>query len=233
MRRPILLLPALLLWCGTTYAGPVDMIKLSGITGGIPAETIVYRGELTTQTPSFVTSITIQDASFGFGGAPGRFSGFDLDAVKLAYESAETAAAAVGLPMIPVFDLSSSGTLFSPGVMRPPFDPTLFGTDSTGTAPNFSVATLGAFDANSTISLSGALGFLSLGDGGSITFNLTRPVLSTDLFLYVGEVEDEGEDLTVTVNTASVPEPSGLTLFGTGALVLIACGHLRRRRTIP
>jgi hypothetical protein len=217
---------------GECAADFVDMTKLPGTTGGSPAETVVYRGELTGLAPALIASITIQDASFGLGGAPGQFSGLDLDAIKLAYGSAGDASSAVTLPSVPAFDFSRSGVSFSPGDMRPPFDANLFGTDSSGNNPDFSVSTLGTFDGNSTTSVPGAFGFLSLGDGGSITFTLSSPVPSRGLFLYIGEVEDEGEDLTVSVVTTGIPEPSSAALLGTGAIICSAVGRLASRSRV-
>src|SRR5580765_3519348 len=62
-------------------AGPVTFTKLTGITGGSPAGTAVYQADLSGL--GNILSITISDNSSGLGGAPGQFSGFDLDAIKI------------------------------------------------------------------------------------------------------------------------------------------------------
>ena len=60
---------------------------------------------------------------------------------------------------------------FNSGGQPPLADPRLFGTDGSGTALDDAVATLGSFDGKSTTVT--AFGFLSMGDNGSINFNLT------------------------------------------------------------
>ena len=59
------------------------------------------------------------------------------------------------------------------------------------------VATLGSFDGNATIFAPFVKGFVSMGDAGVLTFNLTSPIDTTvpnfSLFLYIGEVGDNGE----------------------------------------
>lgn len=61
----------------------ISFTGLSGSTGGFPAGTGVYRASLDGLGVDEILSITIQDASFGLGGSPGQFSGFDLDAIVL------------------------------------------------------------------------------------------------------------------------------------------------------
>jgi hypothetical protein len=81
------------------------------------------------------------------------------------------------------------------------------------------VATLGLFDAENTTGPT-VFGFLSLGDNGAIDFNLTSAVTTAGLFLYIGEVGDNGEVAAGSIlvrDTNSVPEPSGLALLGLAA----------------
>ena len=130
---------------------PVSFTKLSGLTGGSPAMTAVYRADLSGLGLAQVASIMIQDNSQGLGGSPGMFSGFDLDAIVLSNTSVGTAPDAQALSGLPVFDFSPAGTFFTPGVQRPPPDPALFGTLG-GNIDN-SVATLGSFDGNSTTAI--------------------------------------------------------------------------------
>jgi hypothetical protein len=168
---------------GTAQAAPVTFTKLTGLTGDSPAGTAVFKADLSAVGLASILSISIADNSFGLGGAGGQFSGFDLDAIKLSTADCATAACASGLAGLSVFDFFS-GIIFAPGVQRAPVDPKLFGTDAAGTGVDNAVATLGAFDADSTTVTPD--GFLSLGDGGVISFNLTGAVSTAGLFLRRG-----------------------------------------------
>lgn len=220
----------------------IGFTKLPGLTGGLPASTAVYMANLS-NIGFDIGSIQIGDNSGGLGGATGKFSGFDLDGIKFSKSLIANAADINNLPGLNVFDFSPAGTLFTPGKQRAPVDITpLFGT--TGSTINNTVATLESFDANSTTNEilpgSTAFGFASLGDNGKIIFNLKSLVSTTEpLYLYIGEVGDNGEvgagEITVSdklINTIkvaveqitvsaqpkkSVPEPTnviGLLLSG-------------------
>lgn len=210
----------------------VPFTQLTGIVGGSPAGTAVYRADLSSVPLTQILSLAIQDNSFGLGGAYGRFSGFDLDAIKLSSVFCTTAACASGAPGFPFFDFTAAGAFFTPGSQREPFDATLFGTDVTGGALDDSVATLGIFDGNSTTAIPGAHGFLSMGDGGILAFNLTGPVSPSGLYLYIGEVGDNGEVAAGAIkvsDTSAVPEPATVALVGAGFLALAAAKCWRRR----
>lgn len=209
---------------------PVTFTQLTGLTGGAPAETAVYRADLSGLGLTSVQSITIRDNSVGLGGAGGQFSGFDLDAIKLAYSSVGTAGDAATLAGQNVFDFSG-GLIFAPGAQRAPVDAKLFGTGPTGATVNNGVATLGAFDGNSTTLIPGAAGFFSMGDGGVLTLNLTSAISTTGLYLYIGEVGANGEVAagSITISDTRVTVPDGgstLLLFGG---VLAALAIWRRR----
>ncbi len=210
-------------------ADVVTFTKLTGVTGGSPAATAVFQADLSTLGISSILSITIQDNSGGLGGATGQFSGFDLDAVKLSTAICADAACAAAAPGLAVFDFSS-GTIFIPGSQRPPADPKLFGTGPLGNTLDDTVARLALFDGNSTTAIPGADGFISMGDNGRISFNLTSATSPIGLFLYIGEVGDNGEvaagAITVDSNRVTVPEPTTLMFFVGG---LIGTTLLRRR----
>jgi hypothetical protein len=205
--------------------------KLTGETGGVPAATAVYRADLSgIGGLASIESITIRDNSGGLGGATGQFSGFDLDAIRLSTSSVGTAAAAAGLAGLGGFDFSPAGTLFTPGTQRPPPDPALFGT--LGGNVNNAVARLGSFDGNSTTGPT-ADGFVSMGDNGVLVFNLASPISTSSLFLYIGEVGDNGEVAAGTISVSDqpgtrVPEPAALLLMGSGLVALMRWGWARR-----
>jgi hypothetical protein len=204
--------------------------ELTGVTGGTPAATGVFRADLSGLGLPTIESITIQDNSGGVGGSPGKFSGFDLDAIRLSFTSVATAAGAAALAGEAVFDFSPSGTLFTPGTQRAPADPALFGT-SGGNVDN-AIATLQSFDGNSTTGPT-ASGFVSMGDNGVVTFNLTSPISTTGLFLYIGEVGNNGEvaagAITVSDQPGSrVPEPATILFIGSGLVGLMGWTRARR-----
>ncbi|MEA5567945.1 PEP-CTERM sorting domain-containing protein [Anabaena sp. UHCC 0399] len=202
--------------------------KLSGLTGGTPQGTAVFRADLS-DLGFDLSSITIADSNSASGGSGSEFSGFDLDGIKLSNTLITDASLINTLPSLSVFDFSPSGTIFTTGTQRPPVAPTLFGS-SGGTIDN-TIATLGDFDGNSTTGASAA-GFASLGDGGKVGFNLTSLVSTTGLlYLYIGEVGDNGEvadgQITVSSNPISVPEPSSLAAL---SLMSIGLTALRRKK---
>lgn len=144
-----------------------------------------------------LNSLSIADGGQIGNSSPGKFSGFDLDSIKLSRTLIMDAAGLSTLPSLNVFDFSPSGTFFTPGTQHAGqagasdfFDVNLVG--SVNGFVNNSFATLDKFDSNSA--LGNPFGFVSLGDIGKIGFNLNNSV-STDspLYLYIGEVGGNGE----------------------------------------
>jgi hypothetical protein len=219
---------ALALGSAAVQAVPVSFTQLTGVTGGTLAATGVYKADLSSIGLASILSVTIGDSNSGTGGAGGQFSGFDLDSIKLSTTDCATAACAQGLAGLSVFDFGV-GTIFNPGTQRPPADPKLFGTDAGGSAVDDAVATLAALDGEATTAIPGAFGFISLGDGGRISFNLTAAVSTAGLFLYIGEVGDNGEVAAgdIQVRDTKVPLPGTLSL---AALGLVALASRQRRK---
>lgn len=210
----------------------VDFTPLGGSTA---QETGVFVANLT-DIGFDISSILIADDN-DLGGSPGFLSGFDLDAVKLSTTLVSNASDVEGLFGLGVFDFSPANTTFTPGNQRPPVSADLFG--SSGGDVDNTVATLSSFDGTfSGEDLDGFTGngFLSLGDGGQVQFDLTSAVsTNTPLYLYFGEVGDTGnlENVTLSVigdhdivdpvdpvdptDPVSVPEPASvaaLSLMG-------------------
>lgn len=208
-------------------AVPVTFGVLSGLTGGSPAQTSVFKADLSPVGIATILSISIADNSGGLGGSPGEFSGFDLDAIKLSTTDCADAACAAAAPALAVFDFAG-GSFFTPGTQRAPADLKLFGTGPAGTTVDDLVATLGAFDADS-IAGPGADGFISLGDNGMLSFNLTAGVSPAGLFLYIGEVGNNGEVAAsnIEVRQTTVPEPGSVALL---AVALFGLATIRRTR---
>ena len=228
VRNSMLTAAAILALAGPAASATVTFTQLTGVTGGTLAGTGVYKADLSSVGLGTILSIEIADNSGALGGAAGQFSGFDLDAIKLSTADCASAACAAGLAGLSVFDFVS-GAFFTPGAQRVPFDPKLFGTNLAGTGLDNAVATLGDFDGESSTVT--PFGFISMGDNGRIAFNLTSAVSTAGLFLYIGEVGDNGEVAagSITVSDNRIPEPATWTL---AALALLAAGAARRSKRI-
>jgi PEP-CTERM motif len=209
---------------GTASAVPVTFTKLTGLAGGTLAGTAVYKADLSAFAGQSFASISIADASAGIGGSPGQFSGFDLDAIYFSAVDCADAACAQGAAITPLLDYTNA--LFSAGAQRAPADPALFGSNASLTVNN-AVATLGAFDGESTTGPT-AFGFLSMGDNGVLSINFFASTDISALRLYIGEVGDNGEVAasSITLSPNRVPAPGTLALMAAGLLAL----GVRRRR---
>lgn len=194
-------------------------VNFTRLSGSVAQGTAIFRADLTSIGFDDVLSITLIDSNSKIGGSNGQYSGFDLDAIKLSNVFATTAASASNAASINEFDFNPTGTIFNPGSQRAPQDSKLNGTNGTGLAVDPSFATLNVFDA-----IFFGTGSVTLGDGGSISFNLKNGVSTENLYLYLGEVSGSaGEALNGTLlvsDVATVPVPGALWLFGSAMLGL-------------
>jgi hypothetical protein len=200
----------------------VDLVGKNTADGGFSAEQDVklnfekigtifgtgfYRADLS-NLGFDLNSLTIQDSGSTVGGSPGKFSGFDLDGIKLSNTLLTSANDINSLPGLNVFDFSPLGTVLTPGTQR---SGGFEDIDLNGTVNgliNNSYATLQNFDSDGFDP-----GFFSLGDGGKVGFNLTNSVSTQGpLYLYIAEVGDNGEVASGNISVSS------RGLFGTSDL---------------
>jgi hypothetical protein len=226
MKKVILATAAFIALGGVAQASSVNVTftALTGITGGSPAGTGVFRADLSNL--GTIASVTIADGGAG-GGAAGQFSGFDLDAIVLSTQLISDASGANGLVRAGTFNFATS--LFTGGTQTAPADPALFGT--TGGQVDNAVATLNIFDGNS-IAGPGAFGFVSLGLNGQLQINLTSAIdAGTQLFLYIGEVGNNGEVAAGTISVSDVQAvPGPVVGAGLPGLIMAFGGLLAWRR---
>jgi hypothetical protein len=213
---------------GQAEAASVTFSELTGLAGGSPAATGVYIADLSSLPFGQIASVSITDNSSSAAGSPGQFSGFDLDAIVISTTLISDASQVGTLNRAGTFNFGSS--IFTAGAQTPPTDPALIGT-SGGQLDN-SFATLDAFDGNSTTSIPGAFGFISLGIGGELSLNLNSALpTGGPIYLYIGEVGNNGEVAASNVDVSSqrVPEPFSIAIFSAG-LGLTAATRRRKAK---
>jgi hypothetical protein len=228
-----------LLLLGSTQANAAVVgLSFSSLTSTTAQETVVFKADLSGIVAlTQLASITVRDAG-GTDGSPGSWSGFDFDAIRLSTTECATAACANGLVGIDVFDFDNN-VIFTAGSLDPTTvpglnGPCLEGTSGAGCDFDNSSATLGAFDGvyNNVEPRDGA-GWLSLGRDGTISFNLTSLLaLGGPMFMYIGEVGNNGETLRGQVEISDIPSavpvPAAIWLFGSALVGFI--GMARRRQ---
>jgi hypothetical protein len=194
-------------------------VNFTRLSGSVAQGTAIFRADLALTGFEDILSITLIDSNSKTGGSKGQYSGFDLDAIKLSNVFATTASGANSAVSINEFDFNPTGTIFIPGSQRAPTNPKLNGTDASGLSVDPAFATLNSFDA-----IFFGTGSVTLGDGGSISFNLKNAVPNESLYLYIGEVSgSSGEALNGTLlvsDVATVPVPGAFWLFSPVILCL-------------
>jgi Ca2+-binding RTX toxin-like protein len=154
-----------------------------------------------------IRSLVLADSGSREGGATGRFSGFDLDALVLSDVRLENVTAATNLndtgllPRRDVFDFTNAGVTLTPGEQRAgdfqsiDFNGTINGLLAGVTLDRFDSTGSTATEFNQSV---------TLGDFGSIAFDLTQPVSTRQpLYLYVAEAGISAEEQLVGVVSAS------------------------------
>jgi PKD repeat protein len=183
----------------------LSLEKIDGVIGGTPKGTIVFRSNLNDIPFDTIRSIKVHDNDSS-GGAGGKFTGFDLDAINISpIQCTKAADVQAFVPSSSLF-YTNSFLIFTPGVIDGS-DTTLFGAFPNNNGIDNGIATLGHFDANATTSAN-AYGFLSLGRGGEISVNCSCPISANNQYLYIGTVSPEGSEGIAQVYVSYTPELS-------------------------
>ena len=185
----------------------------------------IFRVDLSAAGLDTIQSILLQDDNIISGG-PGAISGFDLDQIFLSRTLTNDAAATATLPTLDVLNLENGpgGVIFERGFRQPvgPSNapelnqPDLFGT--TGSNVNFDDVNLAAVDNEA---VPDASGFVSVGEGGRISFSLSEPVSTDNLYLYFADAFANSGDRTSSISVSTeqdIPLLTGLTIIGTTAV---------------
>ena len=191
-----------------------ETINLKFVEVGAFNGSTIYRADLSNLGVD-LNSLRLGDNSAGFGGSGGSASGFDIDAVALSRTRLDSVGALTDLndpatlPRLDVFDFNAARVAYSPGTQRPETSSAFpNASDSQGAInglPDFAYATLDKFDFATA-----GRGYVSLGDGGSLGFDLNATVpAGGPLYLYVAEAGNNGEKLTsgftASVNRLNTP----------------------------
>lgn len=222
-----LTIAAMALSAGASFAATVNptFVYQGGVSNGTsPENTGLYRADLVGLGLSQIAQITVTDSNAANSGSAGAYSGFDLDAMFLDLD---------GDYLTTGDQIYASSFGFMAGALRAGSAPASNTAGAlNGSASNSAVdtlfATLGSIDAEFF-----AGGSISLGDGGVLTANFSPDVLvGNSLYLFVGEVGDNGESINGLIEVTDIPAP--VPLPASGLLLASALGFgfvgSRRRR---
>lgn len=195
---------------------------------GRVGNTDIYRADLS-HLGIDINSIRLSDSNSMQGGGTGIYSGFDVGAVALSNKGIDQQAFAELLaanndfslddpsilPRLDVFDFLADAMTYQAGKLRSTGD--FGGTDADLSGAinlklvNEAGARLDRFGEAGGIGTGAAIGALTLGDGGSIAFDLNQTVSTAQpLYLYVAESGGSGETVVPTIRvSADGVEPSG------------------------
>jgi len=189
---------------------------------GNVGETGVYRVSLASLGVSRIGEIAILDDGVISGGTGGK-SGFDLDFVGISSTLTDDAATAASLTGTDLLKFDATETVFRAGFQQTwlPSEkaewnsPTLFGTAAgSGNAQvDFTKVALGLRDGT----MHTDVGALSLGEGGGVSFLLSKSVDPAGLYLYFGDAGRGNDGVRVAASETRDHDglPDGLTLKGT------------------
>lgn len=229
----------------------LSLTRLEGLININPrngAGTAIYRASLPIGYD--ITAIQISDIIGLRGGSPGRFTGLDLDAVRISDKLITNPEDIKTLPGLNVFDFHPERTIFVAGTQRDPGDSKfrdlfkgdyLFGTKKCVNNQGIlrdcvdnNIATLGDFDANA-ITDNTAAGFVSFGEGGQLLFQLTETASIHEqipLYFYAAEVGDNETlrgRVTAIGRKRGVPEPTSLGALSVMGLYLTTLIKKKRK----
>ncbi len=183
----------------------------------------LYRVDLGALGLSNVRSLIIDDNG-QIDSSIRRFSGLDLDFVKISSTLTSNPSTAATLVGQNLFNFTTGTTLktgyITPGIAGESGSWStngLYGTFAQNQLNN-GFATLGIADGNSST----PQGFVSLGEAGQISFTLTSSIATAGNYLYFSTANGTSSALVSISDDTNVPGFSSLTLYGTGNADYIA-----------
>lgn len=212
---------------------PVETVGFAA-PGGAADGAPIQRVNLGLAGTTTINTIVLTDASAGFGGEPGVFSGYDLDAYILGRDGGITTAGDREA-------VSGLEAAFTEGAARPTGNTTqmpsipddagiLFGLDDAGSIKH-ETTSLATFDGENGASIFIADGFLSLGDGGQLALTFSDVAVAGGLYLIFGDVGGQGEALRVDM-PGPVPLPGAVWLFLSAIAILFGISSRRSFTTV-